>query len=58
MYILEIPLGMRWFCDANKYIESLYHYNIDKWSNTVNIEKTPDKGFEDEFDSIIRQLGF
>lgn len=58
MYILEIPLGMEWFRQANKYIESLYHQTLDKWTGNVTIKKTDDKGFEDEFDSIIKQLGF
>lgn len=57
--LMQIPLSIQWLRMANKYIEHLYSYSIDRWVNTVRVEKkAPDEHFEDEFDYIIREMGF
>jgi len=55
--ILQIPLGMDWFRNANKYLENLYQYTVSAYG-TVNVKKdNKDQTFVDEFDFIIRNMG-
>ena len=55
--ILQIPLGMMWFRQANKYLENLYLISTSKYG-TVTVKKDEkDNSFEKEFDYIIQSLG-
>ena len=55
--LLDIPLGMQWFREANKYIENLYLISTSDYG-TITVQKhNMDSSFVDEFDYIIAHMG-
>lgn len=55
--LLDIPLGINWFRNANKYIENLYLISTSEYG-TVTVKKhNTDSKFLDEFDFIIANMG-
>jgi len=56
MLRMDIPPAFEWLRMANRYIESLYAYKFDKWTNATIIDKKHDDSFEKEFDFIASTL--
>ena len=56
MLRMDIPPAFEWLRMANRYIESLYAYKFDKWTNSTIIDKKHDDSFEKEFDFIASTL--
>jgi hypothetical protein len=55
--IFEIPLGMDWFRQANKYLENLVQISTSEYGTVTVRRDSEDKSFEQEFDYIITQMG-
>lgn len=50
-------LAMEWFRQANKYIENLYRIDTSKYGYITVKRNENDKGFTDEFDYIVKNMG-
>ena len=54
--LLQIPLGMEWFREANKYIENLYLTSTSEYGTVTVLKDNNDSLFLDEFDFIIKNM--
>jgi hypothetical protein len=56
--ILMVELGLDWFRNANKYIENLKQFCMSRWGDVTILRNENDDKFIDEFDFIIKNMGF
>lgn len=50
--LLDVPLGLQWFREANKYLENLYKIETSKYGTVTVIKNEKDDSFIREFDFI------
>ena len=55
--IFSIPLGMKWFRQANKYLENLHVVNTSKYGTVTVKRNEDDVYFSKEFDYIVSNMG-
>jgi hypothetical protein len=55
--IMQIPLGIQWFRESNKYLENLVQISTSDYGTITVLKNTEDKSFELEFDYVIKHMG-
>ena len=55
--ILQIPLGLQWFRQANKYLENLRVSSTSKYGTVTVKRDKNDSNFTSEFDYIVSNMG-
>jgi hypothetical protein len=55
--ILQIPLGLQWFRQANKYLENLCVSSTSKYGTVTVKRDKKDSNFTSEFDYIVSNMG-
>lgn len=54
---MQIPLGIQWFRESNKYLENLVQISTSDYGTITVLKNTEDKSFELEFDYVIKHMG-
>jgi hypothetical protein len=55
--IMQIPLGIQWFRESNKYLENLVQISTSDYGTITVLKSAEDKSFELEFDYVIKHMG-
>jgi hypothetical protein len=54
---MQIPLGIQWFRESNKYLENLVQISTSDYGTITVLKSAEDKSFELEFDYVIKHMG-
>ena len=55
--ILQIPLNLQWFRQANKYLENLHVTSTSNYGTVTVKRDENDSNFTSEFDYIVSNMG-